>query len=166
MPNPPTIDNALQALAALRGKDAQLAFDISNAMTEYGSANASTSATGKQRANATILKLRGKGQPYAGWAAAFSAVLQLPPATVRAASWTAPAPDSGILPDFLDGITGKVTDAVTPDWAGGAFSALTSANLWMRVGQVLLGILLITVAASKLAGPTVLKVAKTTKALQ
>jgi hypothetical protein len=160
MPANPTVDAANTALVALEKKDFALFTPMFAALLQYSDKNAGTSAKGKTAANAQIMKLAAKGDPYKGWAAAFQAVLALPPATIRDAGGIKSAlPSHGageVIGGAVDSATGVVQDALTPSWAGGIIGALTSANTWLRVGEVVLGLLLVVAGVVKLAGPTVL----------
>jgi hypothetical protein len=64
---------------------------------------------------------------------------------------------------------GAVQDALTPSWASGLIGALTSGNTWLRVGEVVLGLLLVVAGVVKLVGPAALNaspVGRVAKALR
>jgi hypothetical protein len=157
MPANPTVTAANSALSALMKKDFALFTPTYAALLQYSDKNPGTSAKGKTAANAEIMKLAAKGDPYKGWATTFQAVLALPPATIRDAGGIGPSaiPEPPIKV-AAEGAAGDVQNALTPSWAGGIIGALTSANTWLRVGEVVLGVLLVVAGVVKLAGPTVL----------
>ena len=147
MPMDPT--SALRDLAAA---DPAAHRDITRAQQLM--ASPATAAQGRQLFNSALLKLRGKGGRFAGLAGALAPLLNAPAAL----------PSLPSLPN-----AGDVVDAITPDWISGIVKALTSANLWLRVGQVLLGTLLIVVGTVKLtsgAAANVIPVGRVAKALR
>lgn len=159
----PTLKTAGAALRALGDKDQGLYAKLYKALSAYRSKDAAKSAGGKTAGNAALLIARGKGEPFAAWAGAIGPAFALPPATVdqnfnEDIIGGLTSPESPIGDAAKDAITGAVGDAVTTavPWASGLVGAVTSPNTWLRVGEVVLGLLLVVAGVVKLVGPTAL----------
>jgi hypothetical protein len=172
----PTLKAAGDAMRALSKKDEGLTAKVYKALSAYRSKDAAKSAQGKTAGNAALLILRGKGEPFAAWAAAIGPAFTLPPATVDAnfnedivGGFSTGSPVGPAVGDAVTGAVGDAITAATPQWAGDLVGALTSGNTWLRVGEVVLGLLLVVAGVVKLTGPGVLKatpVGRVAKALR
>jgi hypothetical protein len=159
----PTLKTAGAALRALGNKDEGLYAKLYKALSAYRSKDAAKSAGGKTAGNAALLIARGKGEPFAAWAGAIGPAFALPPATVDAnfnediiGGLSSGSPIGEAAKDAVTGAVGDAVTAATPQWASGLVGAFTSGNTWLRVGEVVLGLLLVVAGVVKLAGPAAL----------
>lgn len=156
----PVVERAYKSLDDLNKAHPSDAIDLSALMQGYANNSGNGSADQKRQALALLMRLQGNGHISAWAAANFRAYFAQSPSALQAAG-IGPPPSIPTPGDNLKSI-GSAVKAI--DW-GGFLSALSNANTWIRVAEVLVGVLLIAVGVAQLthAVPIATKIAKAVK---
>lgn len=162
MAHNPIVDLAAKSLQDLETAHFQDGLDMATAMTDY--AHAGSDAAAKKNAGlALVTKLQGEGHISAWAAGNFRAYFNLTPQELQAngIAQTPSIPTPGQTVNDIGKAAENAAGSVTND----VLKPLFQANLWLRVGQVALGLILIAVGVAKMTGavPLATKIAGVVK---